>query len=116
MEVDPNGIERGEERIERNGNNVEVWMSVHRSTITPDHVRLRKGDHVTIHITNTETTPDATHGFSIPRYNINLSLDAGEVTGVEFVADVEGAFAFYCTEFCSPLHLEMQGWMLVSDA
>lgn len=114
MEVDENAIERGEERIERNGNNVEVWMSVHRSTISPDHIKVNKGDHVVIHITNTESTPDATHGFSIPRYNISLSLDAGEVTGVEFDADVEGAYAMYCTEFCSALHLEMQGWMLVS--
>ena len=114
MEVDPNAIERGEERIERNGNTVEVWMSVHRSTITPDIIRVNKGDHVILHITNTETTQDATHGFAIPRYNISLSLDAGEVTGVEFEADLEGAIAMYCTEFCSPLHLEMQGWMLVS--
>jgi nitrous-oxide reductase len=114
MEVDENAIVRGEERIERSGNNVEVWMSVHRSTISPDHIKVNKGDHVVIHITNTESTPDATHGFSIPRYNISLSLDAGEVTGVEFEADVEGAFAMYCTEFCSALHLEMQGWMLVS--
>ncbi len=114
MEVDPNAVALGEERIERNGNHVEVWGTVRRSQITPDIIRAKKGDRVTLHLTNTETTPDATHGFAIPRYNINVSLDAGEATTIEFVADAEGAFAFYCTEFCSALHLEMQGWLLVS--
>ena len=114
MEVDPNATVVGEERVERNGSNVEIWGTVRRSTITPDIIRARLGDHVTLHLTNVETTPDATHGFAMPRYNINISLDAGEVTTVEFETDRAGAFAYYCTEFCSALHLEMQGWMLVS--
>jgi nitrous-oxide reductase len=29
------------------------------------------------------------------------------------VADTAGVFPFYCTEFCSALHLEMQGYLLV---
>jgi len=69
---------------------------------------------VVVHLTNIESTPDATHGFAIPRYNVNISLDAGEYTRLEFVADAAGAFAMYCTEFCSALHLEMQGWILVA--
>jgi nitrous-oxide reductase len=32
---------------------------------------------------------------------------------VKFVASKPGAFSFYCTEFCSALHLEMQGWLMV---
>ncbi len=114
MERDPNAIEEGQERIERRGNTVEVWMSVKRSHFTPDIIRAKKGDKVVIHLTNVETTPDATHGFAVPRYNINVSIDPGEVATVEFIADAEGAYAFYCTEFCSALHLEMQGWLLVS--
>ncbi len=115
MDVSEHAIERGEERIERNGNNVEVWGTMHRSTITPDIIRVQQGDHVILHLTNTETTPDAIHAFAIPRYNISISVETGETTGVEFDADIAGAFAYYCTEFCSALHLEMQGWMLVSE-
>ncbi len=114
MEVSPHAITDAEARIEKNGTNVEVFMAVRRSLFKPDVIRARRGDKITIHLTNTETTPDATHGFAIPRYNISISLDPGEQTSVEFVADEPGAFALYCTEFCSALHLEMQGWMLIS--
>ena len=114
MERDPNAIEAGKERVQRTGNTLEVWGSVKRSQFKPDQVHAKRGDKVILHLTNVETTPDATHGFAIPRYNINVSLDPGEVATIEFVADELGAFAFYCTEFCSALHLEMQGWMTVS--
>ncbi len=114
MEVDKNAIEAGGERQERRGSTVEVWLTVKRSQFKPDIIRANKGDKVIIHLTNIEKTPDATHGFAIPRYNINVSLDPGEYAQVEFNVDVEGSFAMYCTEFCSALHLEMQGWMLVS--
>ena len=115
MQPDPNAVADGEERIERNGNTVEVWTTVRRSNFKPDILRdIKVGDRIVMHLTNVETTRDATHGFSIPRYNISLSLDPGEYARVEFVADAAGAFAFYCTEFCSAPHLEMQGWMLVS--
>ena len=113
MEVDKNAVEAGTERQERRGTTVEVWMSVKRSQFKPDIIRANKGDKVILHLTNVEKTPDATHGFAIPRYNINVSLDPGEYTQVEFTADAEGSFAMYCTEFCSALHLEMQGWFLV---
>ena len=106
--------EQGDERIERNGNVVDVYMTAIRSHFTPDIIRVNKGDTVRLHITNTETTEDATHGFAVPSYNINASLDAGEVANIEFEATRTGSFAFYCTEFCSALHLEMQGWLLVA--
>lgn len=114
MEKDPNAVEKGKERVERKGNTLEVWGTVTRSQFKPDNISAKKGDKVILHLTNIETTPDATHGFSIPRYNVNVSLDAGEAVTIEFEADSLGSFAYYCTEFCSALHLEMQGWMLVS--
>lgn len=103
----------GKERVERSGSTVTVYMTTMRSHFTPDVIRVKEGDHVVIHLTNIETTPDATHGFAVPSYNIETSLDPGEVVSVEFDAKKTGAFAFYCTEFCSALHLEMQGWLLV---
>jgi nitrous-oxide reductase len=114
MEPDKNAITDGQDRSEKRGNTLEVWMSVKRSQFKPDTLRAARGDKVILHLTNVEKTPDATHGFAIPRYNINVSLDPGEVATVEFVADAEGSFAMYCTEFCSALHLEMQGWFLVT--
>jgi nitrous-oxide reductase len=103
----------GEGRVERDADGVHVYMAAMRSNFTPDTIRVKQGEHVTIHVTNIETTPDATHGFAIPGYNIQVSLDPGEVITTEFTADKTGSYAFYCTEFCSALHLEMQGWLLV---
>ncbi|MEO9255568.1 MAG: Sec-dependent nitrous-oxide reductase, partial [Tepidiformaceae bacterium] len=114
MEKDPNAVTAGQERIEKNGTTIEIWASVTRSRFKPDIVRASKGDKIIWHLTNVETTPDATHGFAIPRYNIEVSIDTGEATTVEFVADQTGTFAYYCTEFCSALHMEMQGWLVVS--
>lgn len=114
MARSPFAIERGKERQERKGNVVTVWMSAARSSFRPDTIRVKKGETVVFHITNTEKTRDATHGFAIPGYNIQMSIDPGETVTVRFVANQVGAFSFYCTEFCSALHLEMQGWLLVS--
>jgi nitrous-oxide reductase len=74
---------------------------------------VRQGDRVTIHLTSLETTRDATHGFAIDKYNINVSLEPGESEVIEFVADQSGVFSFYCSEFCSALHLEMVGYLFV---
>lgn len=105
--------EPGKERVERDGDTVHVYMTAMRSRFTPDILRVKKGDKVVLHVTNIEQTADATHGFAVPAYNLQASLDPGEVVSLEFDADKAGSFAFYCTEFCSALHLEMQGWLLV---
>jgi len=84
--------------------------------LPPDQIRVKQGDKVILHITNPEQTRDATHGFAIADYNIQVSIEPGETTTIEFVADKPGVFNFYCTEFCSALHLEMAGWLLVEPA
>ncbi|MCB0254941.1 MAG: Sec-dependent nitrous-oxide reductase [Anaerolineae bacterium] len=103
----------GEERIERNGNEVEVFMTSVRSHLTPDRIEVKEGDHVIWHITNIETAHDATHGFQLDGHNISLSLEPGETASFEFNATNSGTYPYYCTEFCSALHLEMMGYFLV---
>ena len=113
MAKDANAVDAGQERVVRNGNQVEIWMTVVRSHFTPDRVELQKGDHVIWHLTSIERARDATHGFALSGYNINLSLEPGESNTIEFDASLPGTFTWYCTEFCSALHLEMLGYMLV---
>lgn len=113
MAVNPDAAKAGEERIERNGNNVEIWSTAIRSHFNPEHVQVQQGDNVTWHITNLEQSQDATHGFSLPGYNIQLSLEPGEAETIRFVADKPGIFTWYCSEFCSALHLEMMGYFMV---
>jgi nitrous-oxide reductase len=114
MSADPNAItSQDQARIERNGNQVEIWSTVIRSHYTPEIVQVKQGDHVIWHLTSLEQTVDATHGFALPGYNINLSLEPGETQTIEFDATMAGTYAFFCTEFCSALHLEMAGYFLV---
>jgi nitrous-oxide reductase len=97
----------------RNGNNVVVKMIAVRSNYEPNSIEVNQGDHVTIYLTNIEQTTDELHGFGLVDYNINIVIDPGETKTIEFNADKPGVFAYYCTNFCSALHQEMQGYLLV---
>ena len=107
---------QGKERIERDGKNVDIYMTLVRSHFKPEHVEVNEGDHIRWHVTNVERAYDATHGFAVPGYNINVSLEPGEAQVIEFVADEPGVYPFYCSEFCSALHLEMMGYFMVKPA
>jgi nitrous-oxide reductase len=108
-----NAADGGKERIERRPDGVHVYMTAIRSHFTPDIIRVKEGETVHVHVTNLEQAYDATHGFAIEAYNINLSLEPGESSDITFVADRAGTFPMYCTEFCSALHLEMAGYFVV---
>jgi nitrous-oxide reductase len=97
----------------RQGNKVTVKMVAVRSTLTPTDFEVKEGDEVTIAITNIEQTTDELHGFGLLDYNINIVVDPGETKTVTFKAKKKGVFPYYCTNFCSALHQEMQGYFLV---
>ncbi|QKG29945.1 Sec-dependent nitrous-oxide reductase [Campylobacter sp. RM16187] len=105
----------GQERVERNGKDVKVYATMVRSHINPEHIEVNKGDNVTIYLTNLERAQDETHGFAVDMYNVHASVEPGKTASVSFVADQEGVFPYYCTEFCSALHLEMMGYLYVKD-
>jgi nitrous-oxide reductase len=100
-------------KVVRNGKNVEVYMIAVRSSFTPWQIEVNKGDKVTIYLSNIEQTTDELHGFGLNEYNINVVVDPGETKTIEFVANKAGVYPFYCTNFCSALHQEMQGYLLV---
>jgi nitrous-oxide reductase len=112
-QLDPRATQGGKERIEREGDEVHVYMTQVRSHFTPDTIRVKQGDTVHLYLTNLEQARDATHGFGISSYNVSLSVEPGKQSNATFVADRAGVFPFYCLEFCSALHLEMAGYLLV---
>lgn len=105
----------GQERVERDGNNVTVFATMVRSHINPERITVNKGDHVKIHLSSLERAQDETHGFAVDSMNVHASLEPGKTVTVEFDATEEGVFPYYCTEFCSALHLEMMGYLMVKD-
>ena len=105
----------GQEKIVRDGKNVTVYGTMVRSHINPERITVNKGDIVTMHLTNLERAQDETHGFTVDHYDVHMSLEPGETATIKFEADIEGVFPYYCTEFCSALHLEMMGYLMVKD-
>ncbi|QQR75369.1 MAG: Sec-dependent nitrous-oxide reductase [Holophagales bacterium] len=100
--------------VTRNGNEVLVKMVAVRSTLWPTEFAVNQGDTVKIAITNIEQTTDELHGLGLLDYNLNIVVDPGETKTVTFKVDKAGVFPYYCTNFCSALHQEMQGYMVVN--
>jgi nitrous-oxide reductase len=99
--------------VTRKGSEVVAKVVVVRSTFTPSLIEVNQGDTLKVAITNIEQTTDELHGFGLLDYNINIVLDPGETKTVTFKADKPGVFPYYCTNFCSALHQEMQGYLIV---
>jgi nitrous-oxide reductase len=99
--------------VARTGAEVLVKMVLVRSTITPTVIEVNQGDTVKIAMTNIEQTTDELHGLGILDYNINIVVDPGETKTVTYKADKPGVYPYYCTNFCSALHQEMQGYLVV---
>jgi nitrous-oxide reductase len=99
--------------ITRQGKKVVAKIVAVRSTLTPTALEVNEGDEVTLAITNIEQTTDELHGLGLLDYNINIVVDPGETKTVTFTAKKKGVFPYYCTNFCSALHQEMQGYLIV---
>lgn len=99
--------------VRKDKNTVEVFAAEIRSAIYPNVIEVMQGDKVIFHLTNMETMRDEIHGFGICEYNVIGVPTPGETQTYEFVADKAGVWPFYCVNFCSALHQEMQGYLLV---
>lgn len=108
----------GATRVERQGNTVRVYMTTIRSHFAPDNIEgIRVGDEVYFHVTNLEQDWDVPHGFAIlGMENAELLVMPGETRTLKWLPKKEGVYPFYCTDFCSALHQEMQGYVRVSPA
>jgi nitrous-oxide reductase len=110
----PDAVVAGQESVVRTGpHDVTVNMTMIRSAYTPESVEVREGDRVTFNVTNVETIRDMIHGFAIPDHDLNVALAPGYTKHVTIEAGKPGVYWFYCTNFCSALHLEMRGRLIV---
>jgi nitrous-oxide reductase len=108
------GREKTERNCDANGKcSVNVYGTTIRSHITPEIIEVTEGDTVSLHFTNLERAEDEVHGFALYGQNVQLSIEPGKTASATFLADKAGVYPYYCTEFCSALHLEMQGYLLV---
>ncbi len=108
----------GESKVVRQGNQVHVYMTSIRSHFSPDNIEgVKIGDEVFFHVTNLEQDWDVPHGFAIKgASNAELLIMPGETQTLKWIPNKVGIFPMYCTDFCSALHQEMQGYVRVSPA
>ncbi|MBK7572570.1 MAG: Sec-dependent nitrous-oxide reductase [Bacteroidetes bacterium] len=108
----------GTTKVEREGNKVHVYATAIRSHFAPDNIEgVRIGDEVYFHVTNLEQDWDVPHGFAIKgAANAELLIMPGETQTLKWIPTKVGIYPMYCTDFCSALHQEMQGYIRVSPA
>ncbi len=107
-----------EAKVIRTGNEVHIYMTATRTHFKPDNIEgIKVGDKVYFHITNLEQDWDIPHGFTIKGLNNSeLLIMPGQTKSILWTPKKPGVYPFYCTDFCSALHQEMQGYIRVSAA
>ena len=105
-------------KVVRNGKEVHIYMSMIRSHFNPDNIEgVKVGDKVYFHVTNLEQDYDVPHGISVIGANTSeLLIMPGQTETFVWEPKDVGVWPFYCTDFCSALHQEMQGYVRVSPA
>lgn len=103
-------------RVVRDGKDVHVYMTMIRSHFAPDNISgIEAGDRVYFHVTNLEQDWDTPHGLSVMgATNSELLIMPGQTETLVWYPKKEGVWPFYCTDFCSALHQEMQGYINVA--
>lgn len=113
----PYAVKTAEEaRVVRKGKRVDAYMLAIRTHFTPDVIRVAQGDTVYFHLTNLEQDADITHGFGITFSSKDMQVEPGETKTMRWVAEKAGINPFYCSNFCSALHQEMQGYLEIAPA
>ena len=107
-----------EAKVTRDGNEVHIQLTSIRSHFAPDNIEgVKVGDKVYFHVTNLEQDFDVPHGFAMIGANTSeLLIMPGQTETIVWEPKQEGVWPMYCTDFCSALHQEMQGYVRVSPA
>jgi nitrous-oxide reductase len=109
-------LSENETKVVRQGNVVRVYMTMIRSHFAPDNIEgIQVGDNVYFHVTNLEQDFDVPHGFAVlGATNAELLIMPGQTETFYWNPKKVGIYPFYCSDFCSALHQEMQGYIRVS--
>ena len=97
----PAAADSGTERV--------IHITAESFAFTPEIIRVRQGDTVTIELASL----DATHGIYLDGYDVCVEAEPGRPARLTLVADRAGSFRFRCSVACGNLHPFMIGQLKV---
>lgn len=80
-----------------------INLTAKRFEFSPSEVRLKKGEPVTLRI----ASADVTHGLYMKALGIDVEIQPGKTTEVNFTPQVAGRFTAICDHFCGAGHAGM---------
>lgn len=81
----------------------ELWK------FTPNVVRIKKGENVTLEVTGVS----GTHGLAVPALGINETIIQGQTVSIDIPTDKAGTFDFRCSIQCGSGHSDMTGQIVI---
>ncbi len=90
---------------------LEMRVVKNRWQWDPGVIVVPHGALVTLQIENED---DFDHGFAISELGVDRRLPGGQVTTVQFLADQEGEFEYFCSVYCGPGHFDQKGILVVT--
>jgi cytochrome c oxidase subunit 2 len=103
------GCTTQETEVTPTGEVKEFEITARQFEFEPATIRANLGDTVKLKIRSV----DVPHGIAIPEFGVSERLEPGEEVQVEFVANKQGTFTFFCNVPCGSGHRDMKGQLIV---
>ena len=87
----------------------EVGIAASRFEFTPDTVKARVGQPITLVLTSL----DRIHGFKMPEFGVRTDIIPDKETRLTITPTKPGSFTFFCDVFCGDGHEDMSGTLVV---
>ncbi|MBL7058888.1 cupredoxin domain-containing protein [Candidatus Pacearchaeota archaeon] len=98
------------QNVEETGEIKEFDIVANNWDFSPNKIEVNLGDQVILNIESVE----GAHGIALYDFEINEFINQGDQITIEFIANKQGTFSFYCNVPCGHGHSSMNGLFIVN--